>query len=77
MIVGFLTIVALIVMTYLDQAAPFQAPAEVSVPNGEQVISFTMSEEWSSVVTRDEAGQARIHIFDPNSGQIRQTIEIE
>lgn len=77
MIVGLITIVTLIVMTFMrtgDSAT--NLPAELSIPKGERPQAFTIGVDWNSVVTRDGDGQDRIHILDPDTGAIRQTIEV-
>lgn len=79
MIVGLITIVTLIVMTFMRTGEQPELALErsLSVPDGERVEAFTQGRGWNAVVTRDEGGQDRIHILDPESGEILQSIEIK
>lgn len=82
MIVGLLTIVTLIVMTFMrtgDQtlSRDFTIPAEINLPAGETLSAYTKGSDWGAIVTRDEDGTERIHILDPENGEIRQTVTID
>lgn len=80
MIVGLITIVTLIVMTFLGtRSVETETPAftdRLILPEGQQARAYTQGTDWSAVVTRDTDGTERIHIFDPDTGVIRQTVEI-
>lgn len=78
MIVGLITIVTLIVMTFMRTGeAPAVTKTELRLPAGESTLAFTKGTGWNAVVTRDADGQERIHIIDPDTGDIRQSITIE
>ncbi len=77
MIVGLLTIMVLIVMTLMRKPAVTPDMAKtIAIPSGETAQAFTQGSSWAAVVTKDEGGTERIHIFDPSSGEIRQTVDI-
>lgn len=80
MILGLITIVVLMIMTFMrtgDRPTTVDAPAQITLPGGEAAQAFTKGNGWNAVVTRDADGQDRIHILDPESGEIRQTILIK
>jgi len=82
MILGLITIVTLIVMTFVrtgDRTASqdFTIPVQIKLPEGENLQAYTKGDTWSAIVTRSADGQDRIHILDPESGEIRQTVLIE
>lgn len=78
MILGLITIVALIVMTFLrTNEQPVTLSQEIELPAGHSALAFTKGTDWNAIVTRDEAGAERILIIDPASGTIRQTIDIK
>ena len=78
MIVGLITIVTLIVMTFMrtGERSPV-AQDTIALPAGQTATAFTKGTDWNAVVTRDETGTERILILDPETGDIRQTIEIK
>lgn len=82
MIGGLITIVTLIVMTFIrtgDQTVSrdFTIPVQIDVPKGETLTAYTKGSDWGAIVTSDGNGAERIHILDPDTGAIRQTVEIE
>lgn len=78
MIVGLITIVALIVMTFMrTRSETATLPTEIELPASERAQAFTKGRDWNAIVTQDEFGQERIHILDPKTGGIRQTIIIK
>ena len=71
MIVGVITVVAVLV-TRLQQVAPAPGlPASVTLPKGAQAQAVTMGTGWIAVVTTDD----HILIFG-NDGTLRQDVEI-
>ena len=81
MILGLITIVTLIVMTFLrtgDRTASrdFTMPAQIELPDGEDLQAYTKGSDWGAIVTRDGDGTERIHILDSKTGAIRQSVEI-
>lgn len=82
MILGLITIVTLIVMTFMRTSEParsqdFTIPAQIKVPDGQALSAYTKGSDWGAIVTRDAAGVERIHILDAQTGDIRQTVEIK
>lgn len=78
MIVGLITIVTLIVMTFMRTGERSEVvTGEIILPDDETAQAFTQGSGWNAVVTRSANGQERIHIYDSQSGKIRQTIEIK
>ena len=76
MILGLLTIIALIVIT-LSRVSPGPAlPAHITIPAGETTLAFTQGSDWIAVVTKDGQGTERIRILDSATGQQRQTIDV-
>ena len=77
MIVGLLTIVALLVIRLAGPAsaptpATLQLPASISLPEGHRALSFTQGPDWFAVVS----DQNEIFIFDGETGDLRQQITI-
>jgi len=70
MIAGVVVVVALLVIRLRSPAA--ELPAQIALPDGTRVSSFTVGPDWYAVVTRDD----RILIFDQADGALRQTIAI-
>ncbi len=81
MIVGLFVIIVLMIMTFMGTRTASTPVTEIkdplTLPAGETARAYTQGTGWSAVVTRDSDGQERIHIFDPATGTIRQTIDIE
>jgi len=83
MIVGLLVIIALMIMTFMgaqERRSKSDLPTIVDnfvLPDGQSARAYTQGTGWSAVVTRDQGGVERILIFDPKSGDIRQTVEIQ
>jgi hypothetical protein len=70
MICGLVIIVGLFVMRFSTSATPL--PDQITLPDGSTAQSFTRGRGWYAVVTTDD----QILIFDQDSGQLRQTIQI-
>ncbi len=82
MIVGFLVIIALLVIRFSDTApkitpdaagAPLTLPAAITLPEGARATAFTQGEDWFGVVT----DQDQILIYERASGALRQTITLD
>lgn len=71
MIVGLLTIVALIVIRLLV-VQPLPLPDAITLPAGTVATAFTRGPDWFAVVTDDN----RILIFDGATGSLKQTLRI-
>ena len=71
MIAGVLLIIGLIVIRFYDTPPPL--PETLSLPGGQNALSFTQGTDWYAVVT----DQNLILIFDRVTGQLRQQIVIE
>jgi hypothetical protein len=71
MILGVLTIVALLVIRLMEPPA-IGLPDQITLPSGVNPIAITRSDNWFAVVTDDN----RILIFDAESGEIRQEVAV-
>lgn len=71
MIGGLLVIVALFVIRF-SASAPI-VPQSITLPDGVTAESFTMTPGWYAVVVD---GGTRILIFDRNSGELTQTVDV-
>jgi hypothetical protein len=72
MILGFIVIVVLFVIRFSDAFGP-ELPDVITLPDGTTPTAFTKGADWYAVVTSDD----QILIFDLDSGELRQTIEVE
>jgi len=65
----------------LDQPEPprlkFLRWLVIVMTMGETLSAYTKGSDWGAIVTRDEDGTERIHILDPENGEIRQTVTID
>jgi|GEM_PF-7018222 len=82
MIVGLITIVSLIVMTFMRASTPtpsqdLTVPLQINLPQGETLQAYTKGNGWDAIVTAGEDSVDRIHILDPKTGEILQTIIVE
>jgi len=73
MIVGFLTLIAMLVMRLAPSESELLLPASITLPDGSKAEAFTQGSDWFAVVTTDN----RILIYDRATGKLRQTMEIE
>ena len=71
MIIGFLIIVALLVVRLT--ADPLPLPDLVTLPEGASATAYTEGPDWVAVVT----DQNEILIFNRTTGALRQTIAVE
>ena len=70
MIVGLVTVVALIVMRFRDTGPVL--PENIALPDGVTVQALTVAEGWYGLVTEDD----RILIYDRITGALRQEIAL-
>lgn len=68
MIVGLVTVVALIVMRFRDDGPIL--PEEITLPEGVTVQAVTTGDGWYALVTDD----GRILIYDRITGALRQEV---
>ena len=72
MVLGFIVIVVLFVIRFSDAFGP-KLPDEIVLPDGSTPVAFTQGGDWYAVVTKDD----QILIFDRESQELRQTIQVE
>lgn len=70
MILGVVTVVGLLVIRL--QASDLPLPDQITLPAGVEAISYTAAPGWYGVVTTE----GQLLIFDADSGELRQTVEI-
>ena len=74
MIVGLITIIALLVIRFPKPTDALTAlPASLTLPVGQKAEAVTMGKGWIAIVTDARV----ILIYDAASGALRQTIAIE
>ena len=73
MIVGFLVLIALFVTRLWGTAPAIPLPDTITLPDGTTPTAFTRGSNWYAVVTDED----QILIFDANSGDLRQIIQVE
>ncbi|MBI6629853.1 DUF6476 family protein [Pontibaca salina] len=73
MIVGLVTIVALLVIRFSSVPTTPVLPDTISLPDGVTANAVTIASDWYAVVTND----GRILIFDRPTGRLRQTVIVE
>ena len=73
MILGFLTLIAMLVMRLAPRTPELPLPSSITLPDGSKAETFTQGPDWFAVVTTD----SRILIYDRVTGELRQTVEIE
>jgi Family of unknown function (DUF6476) len=73
MIIGVITIVALIV-TRMPGAlrASLPLPDQITLPDGTSAVAFTQASAWYAIVTSDD----RILIFSRETGSLTQEIAV-
>lgn len=72
MIVGLLSIVALLVIRFSGETSAISLPSEIALPDGTSALAFTQGTDWYAVVTSDN----QILIFDRSDNSLRQSIAI-
>jgi hypothetical protein len=76
LIVGVITIVALLVIRLSSFGSAPPLPSEIALPAGERAEAVTLGRDWIAVVTVDGSGQERIRILDRATGASRTVTEI-
>ena len=72
MIVGLVTLVALVVIRFPVASAPAPLPDTISLPDGTEATAFTQGRDWYAVVTAAD----EILIYDRKTGALKQTVRI-
>lgn len=70
MIGGLVVIISLLVIRL--QASDTPLPAEIALPDGVEAEAVTLGRDWIAIVSQDN----RILIFDRETGDLRQEIQI-
>ncbi len=79
MILGLIAITVMIFLTFQrarNNGADLALPDEIALPAGERLQTLSTTERWLVVVTQDEAGQERVHIYEPDGQRILQSVTI-
>ena len=76
LILGVITIVALLVIRLSRVTPPPPLPAGIALPAGESAMALTRGTGWVAVVTVDRAGAERIRVIDAETGAPRGVTEI-
>ena len=64
LILGFITVVVVIVIRFASPATPPPAlPENMAIPTGETTQAVTLGRNWAAVVTIDKDGHERIRLF--------------
>lgn len=77
-ILGFITIVIVIVMQFArvnTAATGPELPPDIALSGSETAEAVTFGKGWIAVVTIDQEGIERIHVYTPD-GMPRQSMEI-
>ena len=72
MIVGLLTIVALLVIRFTGERTTLSVPEQITLPDGTTVTAFTRGSDWYAIVTDDD----QILIYDADTNALSQTITV-
>ena len=72
MILGLVTIVALLVIRFTTAPPPLRLPDTVTLPDGARPLAFTRGTGWYAVVTDAD----EILIFDAATDTLRQRVRI-
>ncbi|MCC5989709.1 MAG: hypothetical protein JJT95_18730 [Pararhodobacter sp.] len=75
MIVGLVTIVALLVIRLAPAPAPTlpALPENIALPDGVQMQALTIARDWVVVVS----DEGEVLLYDRRSGQLRQRVGVE
>lgn len=76
LILGVITIVALLVIRLSAIGARPDVPDAIALPAGESAEAVTMGTGWIAVVTVDAAGRERIRVLDRTTGALLAVTEI-
>lgn len=72
MIIGILSILALIVIRFSSERPRFDLPTEITLPDGVHATGYTMSDGWYAVVTDSD----EILIYDAGTNTLIQKIKV-
>mgnify|MGYP002620677306 CR=1 FL=1 len=70
MIVGLVTIVALLVIRFGAAPAPLALPDNITLPDGARMQAVTLAPDWVAVVT----DEGEILLYDRRSGRLRNRL---
>jgi uncharacterized protein DUF6476 len=73
MIIGVVTIIALLVIRLQADPSALVLPAEITLPNGTKALAFTQANDWYAVITTDD----EILIFNRDDQKLRQRIQVK
>ena len=77
LILGVITIVALLVIRLAPLTRAPDLPEAIRLPPGESARAVTLGSDWIAVVTEDGDGQERIRVLDRTTGADRASLLIE
>ena len=72
MIIGFLTIVVLLVIRLGAETTTVPLPDSITLPDGTRAAAFTRGSDWYAVVTDGD----EILIYDALTNELRQRVQI-
>jgi len=73
MIVGLVTIVALLVIRFSAEQDVLQVPDSITLPDGAVATAFTQGSDWYAIVTADNV----ILIYDRKTGMLLQQVDVK
>jgi len=73
MIIGVVTIIALLVIRLQANPSAPPLPAEITLPDGTKAQAFTRGGDWYAIITTE----GEILIFNRDTGDLRQRIKIK
>ncbi len=77
MILGFITVVVVIVIRFTSPATPpLEIPENIEIPAGRTALAMTLGTDFVAVVTKHHDGQQEIYIFNLD-GTLRQVVDIK
>ena len=72
MIIGLLTIVALLVIRFSADTGSLRVPDQIILPDGVRATAFTRGANWYAVVTDGD----EILIYDAATNELRQRVQV-
>jgi hypothetical protein len=76
LILGFLVIVATLVIRMTAPVPPLALPDTIHLPEGERALGVTFGGDWLAVVTVDGDELQRIRVLDRETGAERSVVPI-